>query len=114
MCISDWSSDVCSSDLLKIRELREKAEQAPGAKFAIRPFNDTVLSTGSVPLPVLEKRIDHFIADGRLEPERSEARRVGKECVSTCSFRWSPYPSIKKAPHQHTMLHKYSVTPISL
>src|SRR3546814_11307233 len=29
-------------------------------------------------------------------PERSEERRVGKECVSTCSSRWSPYPKKKK------------------
>src|SRR3546814_15266657 len=29
---------------------------------------------------------------GQLEPSRSEERRVGKECVSTCRSRWSPYP----------------------
>src|SRR3546814_18251406 len=27
-----------------------------------------------------------------ITPDRSEERRVGKECVSTCSSRWSPYP----------------------
>src|SRR3546814_19530861 len=32
---------------------------------------------------------------------RSEERRVGKECVSTCRSRWSPYPS-KKKKQQHT------------
>src|SRR3546814_16741393 len=36
--------------------------------------------------------IDHGAAPGR----RSEERRVGKECVSTCSTRWSPYPKKKK------------------
>src|SRR3546814_18684401 len=33
---------------------------------------------------------------------RSEERRVGKECVSTCRSRWSPYHSQKKSTHQHT------------
>jgi len=66
-----WPGQALSYELgyLKIRELRSKAEQALGAKFDIRRFHDTVLSTGSVPLPVLEKRIDHFIADGGPEPD---------------------------------------------
>jgi uncharacterized protein (DUF885 family) len=66
-----WPGQALSYELgyLKIRELREKAEQALGAKFDLRHFHDTVLSTGSVPLPVLEKRIDHFIADGGPEPD---------------------------------------------
>jgi len=66
-----WPGQALSYELgyLKIRELREKAEQALGAKFDIRHFHDTVLSTGSVPLPVLAKRIDHFIADGGPEPD---------------------------------------------
>src|SRR3546814_11324873 len=37
---------------------------------------------------------------GTLEP-RSEERRVGKECVSTCRSRWSPYPSKKKLKQSH-------------
>jgi uncharacterized protein (DUF885 family) len=66
-----WPGQALSYELgyLKIRELRAKAEKALGPKFDIRHFNDTVLSTGSVPLPVLEKRIDHFIADGGPEPD---------------------------------------------
>ena len=54
---------------LKILELRAKAEKALGATFDIRHFHDTVLSTGSVPLPVLEQRIDRFIAEGGPEPD---------------------------------------------
>lgn len=51
---------------LKILELRHKAEAALGAKFDIRHFHDAVLGLGSVPLQVLEARIDRFIAeDGR-------------------------------------------------
>ena len=66
-----WPGQALSYELgyLKILELRTRAEQALGPKFDIRRFNDTVLSTGSVPLPVLEKRIDHFIADGGPEPD---------------------------------------------
>jgi uncharacterized protein (DUF885 family) len=66
-----WPGQALSYELgyLKIRELRTKAEQALGAKFDIRHFHDTVLSTGSVPLPVLEQRIDRFIADGGPEPD---------------------------------------------
>jgi uncharacterized protein (DUF885 family) len=66
-----WPGQALSYELgyLKIRELRAKAEQALGAKFDIRHFHDTVLSTGSVPLPVLEQRIDRFIADGGPEPD---------------------------------------------
>jgi uncharacterized protein (DUF885 family) len=66
-----WPGQALSYELgyLKIRELRAKAEKALGAKFDIRHFHDTVLSTGSVPLPVLAKRIDRFIAAGGPEPD---------------------------------------------
>jgi uncharacterized protein (DUF885 family) len=66
-----WPGQALSYELgyLKIRELRAKAEQALGAKFDLRHFHDTVLSTGSVPLPVLQQRIDRFIADGGPEPD---------------------------------------------
>jgi uncharacterized protein (DUF885 family) len=47
---------------------RAKAEAALGAKFNIRAFHDTVLELGSVPLPVLEARIDRFIAEGGRGP----------------------------------------------
>ena len=46
---------------LKILELRERAEGALGNKFDIREFHDTVLSSGSVPLSVLEAKMDQWI-----------------------------------------------------
>ena len=49
---------------MTIRRIRTKAEKALGDRFDIRKFHDVVLSLGSVPLPVLEARIDAFIADG--------------------------------------------------
>jgi len=51
---------------LWIRRLRKKAEQQLGAGFDLRAFHDTVLAEGSIPLPVLEERIDAWIA-GRKE-----------------------------------------------
>src|SRR3546814_2667339 len=59
MRISDWSSDVCSSDLLVV----ESTEW-------LSPHLVRVVAGGS---------------------GRSEERRVGTECVSTCRSRWSPY-----------------------
>jgi len=53
---------------LTIRKARAKAEAALGPKFNIRAFHDTVLQLGSVPMPVLEARIDKFIADGGKGP----------------------------------------------
>jgi uncharacterized protein (DUF885 family) len=66
-----WPGQALSYEIgyLKILELRRKAEQALGDKFDLRAFHDTVLQLGSVPLPVLEQRIDRFIADGGPEPD---------------------------------------------
>src|SRR6056297_3956496 len=64
---SDWSSDVCSSDLVPLwrGRRREKARRISREEFA-----------------------------------RSEERRVGKECVSTCRSRWSPYHAKKNSRTQ--------------
>src|SRR3546814_1844814 len=87
MRISDWSSDVCSSDLpLLSAELPETGERfegilppaAPGPAFALRKR-----AAGVIPL-------ERYVSDGMMTA-RSEERRVGKECVSTCRSRWSPY-----------------------
>ena len=66
-----WPGQALSYEIgyLKILELRRKAEQALGDKFDVRAFHDTVLQLGSVPLPVLEQRIERFIADGGPEPD---------------------------------------------
>src|SRR3546814_10498112 len=82
MRISDWSSDVCSSDLL--RHFLQ-ARPAPG-----RPVVD------HHPLAAVRGEIVlRTVQGGDLQPRvghrRSEERRVGKECVSTCRSRWSPY-----------------------
>jgi uncharacterized protein (DUF885 family) len=47
--------------MLKIQELRRRAESALGARFDIRAFHDTVLGGGALPLTILEKRVDGWI-----------------------------------------------------
>src|SRR3546814_8165128 len=81
MRISDWSSDVCSSDLDRI-----PAGKPAGILSRDLALLDAHLAGGASFVAV---GIDAFaLADAA----RSEERRVGKECVSTCRSRWSPYP----------------------
>jgi uncharacterized protein (DUF885 family) len=65
-----WPGQALSYYLgeMSIMNARRKAEAALGPKFDIRAFHDTVLQLGSVPLPVLEARIDRFIAEGGPSP----------------------------------------------
>src|SRR3546814_10050491 len=90
MRISDWSSDVCSSDL----GLRGDAD-ATGVEHAHGDLEAVAFLAQDL------VGLDHVIveldlaggrsADAELGLGRSEERRVGKECVSTCRSRWSPY-----------------------
>ncbi|UPG85853.1 DUF885 family protein [Luteibacter aegosomatis] len=59
-----WPGQALSYELgyLKILALRERAEKELGGKFDLRAFHDTILALGSVPLPVLEERVDAWIA----------------------------------------------------
>src|SRR3546814_6924526 len=77
MRISDWSSDVCSSDLSPWK----KGGAAFGAWVSGLPHE--VDLRGKPPQ-------SHWWHEGF---QRSEERRVGKECVGTCRSRWSPYHS---------------------
>src|SRR3546814_14147727 len=102
MRISDWSSDVCSSDLSCENGLILPGAMARsgvawpdlGEGRRRRPLIDD----GGIAPAVIEHGIDAAMMT--LQPfeeaigavcERSEERRVGKECVSTCRSRWSPY-----------------------
>src|SRR3546814_13836619 len=100
MRISDWSSDVCSSDLtievdlpvvittdLRLNEPRYlklpdimKAKKKP---LDATSFADLDVTQGA----------------GFKVTKRSEERRVGKECVSTCRSRWSRYHEKKNKAH---------------
>src|SRR3546814_5710509 len=84
MRISDWSSDVCSSDLTL---LGKPGEQALGLGDGEFRFLSPV-----VPQGVDQHRLGLVeVPIRRNQAARSEERRVGKECVSTCRSRWSPY-----------------------
>src|SRR3546814_7929582 len=74
MRISDWSSDVCSSDLEKPETARSRIQAIASA--------DNPWRSGTA------EAIAAKAANARI---RSAERRVGKECVSTCRSRWSPY-----------------------
>ena len=65
-----WPGQALSYYLgeLAIVDARAKAEKALGEHFDLRAFHDTVLSLGSVPLPVLQQEVDKFIADGGKSP----------------------------------------------
>jgi uncharacterized protein (DUF885 family) len=58
---------------LKISELRDRASAALGDRFDVRDYNDAVLATGSVPLAVLERHIDAWIAERKAAPAASTA-----------------------------------------
>src|SRR3546814_16088800 len=96
MRISDWSSDVCSSDLNLDRPL----VQHLGHSLLVLERGDLIICRGPLLRDEVRQRASRCIAM-RLEKEnagvalgaktRSDERRVGKECVSTCRSRWSPY-----------------------
>src|SRR3546814_14776756 len=102
MRISDWSSDVCSSDLngglphcagssrgrLRQQACRRRAvhihQRSPEQFIHIQSIRR--LQTGRSTQPPARQ-------------DRSEERRVGKACVSTCRLRWAPYHYKKKTTH---------------
>src|SRR3546814_16115218 len=100
MRISDWSSDVCSSDLMGITQHRKSSQLVQQiANLLLLKGNFGKPGAGISPIPGI--RTSRAIAlwasmKSRPRPIRSEERRVGKECVSTCRSRWSPYHYNKK------------------
>src|SRR3546814_8200726 len=85
MSISDWSSDVCSSDLLEAQPLDRIAAAAPHHAF------DLARRAHRQHDARRDARARGDDDAGQRGLDRSEERRVGKECVSTCRSRWSPY-----------------------
>src|SRR3546814_18728748 len=97
MRISDWSSDVCSSDLDGIVDIGCGAEHDGRCGFFGRRVDDLmVLAALAVDPPAAAViLLELLFGAHRLSPIgvkcRSAERRVGKECVSTCKSRWPPY-----------------------
>src|SRR3546814_15489004 len=109
MRISDWSSDVCSSDLhLNLKISRSKLEALveeliertidpcrvaiKDAGVKVSEIDDVILVGGMTRMPKVQEKVKEFFGkDPRKDVNpRSEERRVGKECGSTCRSRWSP------------------------
>src|SRR3546814_14129804 len=90
MRISDWSSDVCSSDLWTHK------------RATIGDYIKIQLDCPSFSRPVRANLLpsthndDEHVLLWSPRMRRSEERRVGNECVSTCRSRWSPYLEKKK------------------
>src|SRR3546814_16046747 len=98
MRISDWSSDVCSSDLFAHQGFffRSVIEETHLFKqtvifwiFVVRCIFTAVVRLGIGAIQQKQKVLGIGIISN--PAPRSEERRVGKECVSTCRSRWSPY-----------------------
>src|SRR3546814_1055946 len=92
MRISDWSSDVCSSDLIGGEAVRQAlGQQVERDRRGVRGDDRAglaLLFQRGIELPLEVDILDDRFAD---PVDRSEERRVGNECVSTCRSRWSPY-----------------------
>src|SRR3546814_12926529 len=100
MRISDWSSDVCSSDLHEVALLDADAVLAGHHAADLDAEPQDV--GAEILRPLQFPRLVGVVEDERMQvavagvehvgdPQRSEESRVGKECVSTCRSRWSPY-----------------------
>src|SRR3546814_12697089 len=119
MRISDWSSDVCSSDLgctrwrrcmkmsLKLPMFGMNMEEGTIARWHVQLGADFALGdilyevetekvTSEVEAPCDGTLIEILVSEGDDAAVRSEERRVGQELVSRCRSRWSPYHKKKK------------------
>src|SRR3546814_6209863 len=86
MRISDWSSDVCSSDLAAEQDGPERHGEGQHRRPPGRQIGEAE-HRAEIPGGDVEERDG---GEARPAPPRSEERRVGQECVSTCRSRWSP------------------------
>src|SRR3546814_17149107 len=103
MRISDWSSDVCSSDLSKHSDLEAAIKIAAEMEQFVLRGSGADGCAGARPAEVIVTGAaqpgEGFLPGERAVPRdllyhkvnRSEERRVGKECVRTCRSRWTPY-----------------------
>src|SRR3546814_11845044 len=103
MRISDWSSDVCSSDLAVIArhsaiKFADRALSIAeigrflGARYVLDGYLARQAKTLRVRLQLIDSKSGNVLWSEKYSAglDRSEERRVGKECGSTCRSRWSP------------------------
>src|SRR3546814_20007665 len=108
MRISDWSSDVCSSDLYSGAPKRQKPERASSSSESMpnaKEVDCTIVAALRQSCCIENTQSAHLspncadfgtIYGLRGVPGRSEERRLGQECVSTCSSRGVRYIKKKK------------------
>src|SRR3546814_11102778 len=106
MRISDWSSDVCSSDLrlLPVPGIEHKLTGAHFRRAGLAAHDQPALAlcfleqldVGALGTGEIGAAVEYRHDIALCLVGRSEERRVGKECVRTCRSRWSPFPSTKK------------------
>src|SRR3546814_11396279 len=103
MRISDWSSDVCSSDLYisdRRNALDIHGKLSSGVVVVKSSGNDAEMIALKAAMaanrPVAAVGPSDAVNPTVDDLRRSDERRVGKECVSTCSSWWSPYTTKKK------------------
>src|SRR3546814_19793717 len=96
MRISDWSSDVCSSDLSgRIIDalVAQGANQINGPSLSVDQADAALDEARTAALAKARQRAELYAKAAGLRVKRfirSEERRVGTECVSTCRSRWPP------------------------
>src|SRR3546814_14338005 len=113
MRISDWSSDVCSSDLYQDHQMgvrgrecstRPAKAEADTTEKGFKPWSHLLSSAPSTAAISSRKMPASSIELKR--PVRSEESRVGKESVSTCRSRWSPHHEKKnRSKTPQTLVH---------
>src|SRR3546814_12303503 len=100
MRISDWSSDVCSSDLTTCSSMHNAHRLALLSNLGLLRMSEGIEKAKVVRFLLVSLVLHWAVASLLLltinatevwGEARSEERRVGKECVSTCRSRWSPY-----------------------
>src|SRR3546814_20311603 len=113
MRISDWSSDVCSSDLKEGANPQRVRERLLEHELVVEEMGgdvqnvevsalkktglDKLLDAIAVQAEIMElkanpdRAAEGTVVEAKLD-KRSEERRVGKECVGPCRYRWAPYP----------------------
>src|SRR3546814_7519627 len=87
MRISDWSSDVCSSDLvlaLQLLTMQEEQEEQEELAVGLAALEAVVALAAQAAVALRVEEVEAAAGS-------SEERRAGKECVCTCRSRWSPY-----------------------
>src|SRR3546814_13726317 len=109
MRISDWSSDVCSSDL----EVERRTARAGSTSCTVNVSKSALEAGDTEDIPSRSSAVTPRTRACRIARSatagvraRSEERSVGKECVSTCRSRWSPYHEKKKNNTKAQQKHK--------